>query len=594
MEPVIVILNGPDAGLIVAVRPPRFTIGRAVDNDLCLKDPLASRHHYALEVEDGRLCLLDAQTPNGTIVDGIPRIKYAVNGGERVLCGGTAMLILLSRDSLESLPAILDDEADRSRNLTTLRVDYAAGDTESIDFRNATYVFRKMPAAANAIPDLNELLVRFLRSTFQLIPAHRGAILVNAPDASPDPDNVHSRICMDRDFKELISFPLSRKVLDQVYAGGKPYQSNDAPPIMCVPMVVFSRLLGVIYLEGTDLRGGFGSEHLEFLQTVADHASLAVRVSKQFRAMSNKIDLIQDARTFKFEMVGKSAAFKRLEQQIEKAAADPTASVLIIGETGTGKEGVARAIHRMSARRDKNLVTFNCANVFEPSLMQSEFFGHIKGAFTGASEPRKGKLLQANHGTLFLDEIGELPAELQQALLRVLQEREFEHVGGDKPIQIDVRLIAATNVELEDAISQGKFRADLYYRIKVVKIVIPPLRERRDDIPLLAEYFLHMYGQHRPNLSIAQEVMEALIPYDWPGNIRELQGVIHSAIVDADADVIRLENIPKEVREGPQLQSRMERILMLAASGKKAPEIARELGISHSYVSRVLRQKKQG
>ena len=155
MEPVIVILNGPDAGLIVAVRPPRFTIGRAVDNDLCLKDPLASRHHYALEVEDGRLWLLDAQTPNGTIVDGIPRIKYAVNGGERVLCGATAMLILLSRDSLESLPAILDDEADRSRNLTTLRVDYAAGDIESIDFRNATYVLRKMPAAANAIPDLN-------------------------------------------------------------------------------------------------------------------------------------------------------------------------------------------------------------------------------------------------------------------------------------------------------------------------------------------------------------------------------------------------------------------------------------------------------
>jgi DNA-binding NtrC family response regulator len=241
------------------------------------------------------------------------------------------------------------------------------------------------------------------------------------------------------------------------------------------------------------------------------------------------------------EIVGASAPLRTVLSHVAKVA--PTDStVLITGETGTGKELVARAIHKRSPRSGHAFVSVNCAAI-PSSLVASELFGHEKGAFTGAVQRRKGRFELADGGTIFLDEVGELPAETQMTLLRVLQERQFERVGGSEAIRADVRVIAATNRDLEVAIADGTFRADLFYRLNVFPLEVPPLRERRADIPLLVEYFIHRYAQRAGKRirSVSRESSSLLQAYDWPGNIRELQNVVERAVILSDSDVLSID-----------------------------------------------------
>jgi transcriptional regulator with GAF, ATPase, and Fis domain len=236
------------------------------------------------------------------------------------------------------------------------------------------------------------------------------------------------------------------------------------------------------------------------------------------------------------EIVGESPALRSVLARLAKVA--PTEStVLITGETGTGKELIARAIHKRSHRSARAFVCVNCAAV-PSSLITSELFGHEKGAFTGATQRRLGRFELAEGGTLFLDEVGELPSETKIALLRVVQEREFERLGGTKPIRANVRVIAATNRDLVDSIEAGTFRRDLYYRLNVFPIEMPPLRERKEDIPLLVEYFIHRYASRagKSIRSIDREALARLTSYAWPGNIRELQNVIERSIIVCDTE----------------------------------------------------------
>jgi len=241
------------------------------------------------------------------------------------------------------------------------------------------------------------------------------------------------------------------------------------------------------------------------------------------------------------EIVGASPPLRTVLCHLSKVA--PTDStVLITGETGTGKELVARAIHKRSPRASRAFVSVNCAAI-PASLIASELFGHEKGAFTGAVQRRQGRFELADGGTIFLDEVGELPAETQIMLLRVLQEREFERVGGSAPIHVNVRVIAATNRDLQAAVEDGTFRADLFYRLNVFPLEVPPLRERRADIPLLIEYFIHRFA-HRAGKRIrglSKETSSLLQSYDWPGNIRELQNVIERAVIIADSDTLAID-----------------------------------------------------
>jgi Nif-specific regulatory protein len=223
--------------------------------------------------------------------------------------------------------------------------------------------------------------------------------------------------------------------------------------------------------------------------------------------------------------------------------------VLLRGESGTGKELVAKAVHFMSQRAKGPFIKFNCASIPE-GLLESELFGHEKGAFTGAMTARKGRFELAEGGTIFLDEIGDLPLALQPKILRVLQEREFERVGGEKTVKVDVRLIAATSRNLEELVSEGKFREDIYYRLNVVPLFLPPLRERKEDIPLLVEYFMKKYNQeNQKSVAIGPEVLDLFTKYDWPGNVRELENTIERMVVMARGKVVAASELPLSIRD---------------------------------------------
>jgi len=307
-----------------------------------------------------------------------------------------------------------------------------------------------------------------------------------------------------------------------------------------VPLLSHARALGALNM-GRHREDTFNPEDIELLGEVAKQVTIAVENSLAFRQVvdrenkltEEKLYLQDEIRTeYNFEeIIGESHALKRILEQVQTAA--PTDStILILGETGTGKELIARAIHNLSSRRERTLVKVNCAAI-PTGLLESELFGHEKGAFTGAIAQRVGRFELAHRGTLFLDEVGDIPLDLQPKLLRVLQEQEFERLGSARTTRVDVRLVAATNIDLAQRVANNQFRSDLYYRLNVFPVVVPPLRERRDDIPLLVRYFAQKYARRmkKPIDSIPLKAMSALTEYHWPGNIRELENFIERAVI---------------------------------------------------------------
>jgi two-component system response regulator AtoC len=291
-----------------------------------------------------------------------------------------------------------------------------------------------------------------------------------------------------------------------------------------------------------------------------DHLRLVVGRALRERAMLDELAALRERlhAVFSFHhILSKSPHMHAVFELISHVAQAPTTTVLVEGETGTGKELVARAIHQASPRAEGPLVAVNCAALPE-TLLESELFGHEKGAFTTAINQRKGRFELADGGTVFLDEIGEVPLSMQAKLLRVLQERCFERVGGTEKVEVDVRVIAATNKDLRKLIADGKFREDLYYRLNVVKIDLPPLRDRAEDVPLLTAHFTEKYARPgSPPKHVAPEAMEVLLRYEWPGNIRELENAIERACVTSRDEFIRPENLPPDLTRRPSVKGPM-------------------------------------
>ena len=340
---------------------------------------------------------------------------------------------------------------------------------------------------------------------------------------------------------------------------------------------------------------------------IANHYTLKKEVEEEKRSLeSEKKALQMELRRIYGDMkiegvVGRSRQILEILDVIHRVA--PTgATVLLRGESGVGKEVFARAIHFLSPRAEGPFVTVNCAAIPE-NLLEAELFGYERGAFTGATQRKKGKFELAEGGTLFLDEIGDMSPPLQTKLLRVLQEKEIERLGGSRPIKVDVRVIAATNRNLEEMMREGRFREDLYYRLNVVPIFIPPLRERREDIPVLAYHFLDLFReQYTKEVRIAPEVMDAFMEYPWPGNVRELRNVVERMVILDTDGILTLEDLPAELRRKPPQGTEpppqgtlkdMERRMIekaLRETGYVIKEAARRLGMTPRQVSYRIRK----
>ena len=353
----------------------------------------------------------------------------------------------------------------------------------------------------------------------------------------------------------------------------------------------------------SEAKNRYSEADAELLQEVANQVALAIANMKSYEEIASlkgrlekeNIYLQEEIRTeHNFEeIVGNSAALLDLLRRVDQVA--PTdSSVLIYGETGTGKELIARAIHDRSARKDRPLVKVNCSAI-SAGLVESELFGHVKGAFTGAVERRIGRFELADGGTLFLDEVGELPLETQVKLLRVLQEREFEPVGSNRSVRVDVRIIAATNRNLRESITAGSFRSDLFYRLNVFPLDVPPLRERRSDIPQLAMFFLSRYSRNlgKKMEGISAAATERLKNYLWPGNVRELQNVIERALILSHGPILELDSDLASVSAPEILPATPLEITTEMPSTEPSPSMLPTLeAVERAHISAVLQQTR--
>jgi Nif-specific regulatory protein len=318
----------------------------------------------------------------------------------------------------------------------------------------------------------------------------------------------------------------------------------DTHSMACVPLLVDNSVMGVIQVINKIDNTQFSQTDMDVLEEFASLAALAIGSARSLEQVRQENQSLKEELGEKYQIIGKSLTLQKVLQDAQKLSRTKT-TALIQGESGTGKELLARLIHRESPRKDKPLVVLNCAALPE-TLLESELFGYEKGAFTGATGRKTGKFEAAHEGTLFLDEIGEMAPGIQAKLLRVLQEGVFYRVGGNTPITVDVRVLSATNKKLKKEVAENKFREDLYYRLNVVQLNMPPLRERLEDVPPLAEHFLAVFKQETglSDLTISETAMEKMTSYNWPGNIRELRNAIERAVVMGDGKTIVPEDLP--------------------------------------------------
>ncbi|MCD6224831.1 MAG: sigma 54-interacting transcriptional regulator [Deltaproteobacteria bacterium] len=372
--------------------------------------------------------------------------------------------------------------------------------------------------------------------------------------------------------------------------------------IACVPMKIKDRTIGVIEIIDKINGETFQQDDIKKLTVFSSLAAMAIGNARTMAKIAKENKALKEELGLKYRIIGESRALKRVISDASKVARS-SISTLLLGESGTGKELLARLIHKESSRKDKPMIILNCAALPE-ALLEDELFGHEKGAFTGALNKKIGKFELADQGTIFFDEIGEMHPGMQAKLLRVLQEGIFYRVGGNDPVSVDVRVLAATNRDIEEDVKEGKFREDLYYRLNVVQILIPALRERKEDILPIAEYYLDSFKKKRglPNLTISGKAMEKIFQYDWPGNVRELCNALERAVVMGNGREIKESDLTisgaKPKYPGLQIGLTLEEALNhfkkefitinLEHTGGVRSKAAVVMGIQRTYLSRLI------
>jgi Nif-specific regulatory protein len=560
MKPRIAAITGKLEDTVISMTEGPVLIGRQAGATLKIGNASVSRRHAIIERDGDRFVIADLGSRNGTFVNDVPVRRRELQHGDRVRIGDSQFFFLYEEtDEPARTSEIRFDDSEITSGATVRRT-YA--DAVGLMARDLAALL-KVSTSINAIRDLEELQERLLELIFEVVPARHGAILLLAD--SDIADQFTSVFGLDRVYgpnqKITVSSTIVRRVLKDNAAllitdaeNAEALQTESlisahSRSLLCVPLIVHGKSLGVIYLDTDVPDVRFDEDHLQLITAVSASAAVAIQNARHIKDLeSENLRLIADA-NIQHNMIGESELMQQVYHLITKVAATDS-TVLISGDSGTGKELAARAIHTNSRRAAKPFVAVNCAALAE-SLLESELFGHEKGAFTGALNQRKGRLEFADGGTVFLDEIGELSPALQTKLLRVLQEREFERVGGNKSIKIDIRVIAATNQDLNAAIAGGAFRQDLFFRLNVVELKMPALRNRVEDIPMLANYFAAKYADkcNRRVVGISPGAQKLLQTYDWPGNVRELQNAIERAVVLGSTEHILSEDLPEPVLE---------------------------------------------
>ncbi|MFQ5731701.1 MAG: sigma 54-interacting transcriptional regulator [Planctomycetaceae bacterium] len=565
------------------------TIGRAPTNRIVIRDEVCSRNHCEIFQSAQRWTIRDLGSRNGTIVDGV-RIAgdFELVESELIEIGSyqlgftydlskpfpvtdrerqdddtaTSIDLVFDHPSTEAEPAIIH-RARHSRYRSPAIGETVPRDRAHLELSRLYRLALEMGAA----PDSRRLCAVVLDGLFAGTNADIGAILLStiADTTQPEQSDLHvaayhsvGELPYQRIADHLAAVVLhnreavlARDVSDDSQLALRDNQGDiHAKSVICAPIQLDADVHGLIHLYSTNPEDPVDADDLEFTLAVADQLAVALDNLKQKESLADGLARAQDANQtlrrqleLEAQLVGDSPAMQELRETIARAA--PTdATTLVRGESGVGKELVARAIHNNSHRRDAPFVCMNCAALSE-SLLESELFGHEKGAFTGATDRKIGKFEQAHHGTLFLDEVGEMSIAVQAKFLRVLEGHPFERVGGRTPVQVDVRVVAATNRDLETACEDGTFRKDLYFRLHVLEITVDPLRDHRADIPLLAHHFLDRFVKKtkRPVRLFAPAALDLLMTYDWPGNVRELKNAIERAVVLCPGEMIGEEDV---------------------------------------------------
>jgi Nif-specific regulatory protein len=649
----LIAISGPVKGTIFALVDGEMVIGREGSSAVHINDPSVSRRHCLLNRNSGDVLnenltlkredftnkanephesplsytIVDLESFNGTFVNGVPVNEQVLCHGDQIAVGDVVLLFLLADVEDVSRSATLSSEAEvitrstvrlRAEDALYLRPERVLDQLPANDHiaRNLNALL-KISTKINCLSDLAKLQNELLALIVEVIPAERAAVLL----VGETDDSFESIRAWTKVKGEDNSTRVSRTITNQVLREGVALLSNDLfeteglrdkPSLMearvcsvlCVPLVFLGKPLGVIYLDTTDSNARFEENELQILTAIAAIVAAPIENARRIRRLENENQRLQEEIQVDHQMIGESVAMHSIYQFIGKVAPSDS-TVLVRGETGTGKELAARAIHTNSSRSSKAFVAINAATLSE-TLLESELFGHEKGAFTGAITQKRGKLEIAHGGTLFLDEVGELTPTIQAKLLRVLQEREFERVGGSRPIKVDVRFVAATNKNLEDAVTAGTFRQDLYYRLNVLSLTMPPLRERGEDIQLLATHFAKVYSKkcERRVEGVSPEARSVLRSYDWPGNVRELENAIEHALVLGSVEMIVPEDLPESVFESSKssqsspvayqeaLKQAKSAIVVNAikdANGNYA-EAARKLGLHPNNLHRLIRK----
>ena len=608
MDSRVVVISGPSKGTIVRITGGQLTVGRDPATQLCLNDRAVSRKHFSITETDAGFHLVDLDSHNGTFVNGIPVRRKLLGHGDTVRVGQCELVFLITEDELlvSRIVQYTDDETIFDGGTTVSKHVPPAWTALGTDVgrmaRDLNALF-KIANSITSIRNLEELEQRLLQLICEVIPADAGAILViRQPDEEPT-----SSASWDRETGGAAQLSIRRDMVQRamweraVIVSRPSPESKDSESVLCVPLVAVERTIGVIYLVASGSTP-FEEDHVNFVGSAAQIAAVTLENVLTLEALRTENRRLQAELDLDGAIVGESKGMQQVQDFIRRVS-NGDSTVLIRGESGTGKELVAFAIHRNSANADGPFVAINCAAIPE-ALLESELFGHEKGAFTGAIGTKRGKLEIAEGGTVFLDEIGELAPPLQAKLLRVLQQREFERVGSTRSLKFNARVIAATNRNLEEAIKNGQFRQDLYYRLNVVSTVVPPLRERPDDIPLLAMYFAVKYAEKckRPVKGISPEARSLLTRYSWPGNVRELENAIEHALVLGLSDEIVVEDLPEALLETQSAQSdsmkyhdrvnQLKKQLIVDAMAQKKgnyTEAAKLLGLHPNYLHRLIR-----